>query len=375
MQTSTQSASNPPRIVLPADDARALARATAIDAPVRLGVLVNPNARRGDLGRRRTRAWLERTLGRSRIVHTPQPGYVMPALRALLAGEGVNVLAVSGGDGTLHSALGALWSLLDAAEAAVGHPVAPPRLLLLNGGTMNMVARAMGTPGAARHTLRWFLGRWGHAPLGAVRVRRVGVLRVCEASATRLGFIFGSEVVYNALWLYTQFGEGYAGLARLLAKAGVAYRFRTPLWEQYGRLLEPPKTPALLDGVAHAPYEAAVASTVGLTLARGWIRALDVPEGAEGFHVRLVLETHPGRLLAMIPLLMRQGRHPRVLDRCDARKLVVWGRYTLDGELYDPPQEDTRVEVTRSERAMLAVLNEEMLHPRPAAPPPPPSPS
>ncbi|GMV39960.1 MAG: hypothetical protein AMXMBFR64_16760 [Myxococcales bacterium] len=337
------------------------------EAPVRLGVLSNPAARQNrvlPIHQHLTRAMADP----GAVIETRRPGDLRRALIHLLFRRRANVIAANGGDGTLHTVVNALWDLLDEVEARFGVAMPSPHVLFLNGGTMNMVSRAMNTRENAVRTVRWFLREYGGRPLGALRTRRQRVLcaerpdRPGRSVAPRqVGFIFGSQLVYNALWLYEYLGTGYGALLRFLGHAMVGVRWPTPLWRRYGHMIDMPKGAAIIDGVEHAPYAALVASTIDMTLLKGVVSALHVAEGSPGFHAKLILETDRERLIGMIPELMRERRHPRVLDVEGAQEVTVRGDYTLDGELYAAHGEepDEPVLVTAASRVLPAIHNED----------------
>jgi hypothetical protein len=336
--------------------AHELARALHPGAPARVGVLTN-----GQAGRNSLRVFVPR-LDPSRdgfpiACHeeTSRPEQVVAALLRLLVEQGVNVLAINGGDGTLHVALNALWDILDRAEQQVGEPLPSPVLAPLCGGTMNVVSRAvLGGGGSAKVQFRRLRERCASRQLAEVESRPTQVLAARwigdSAAAERpsiLGFVFGSALVANALELYTLFGEGYGGLARLLGHASLGVVLDTPMWRQYGHLLDPPREPAWLDETCFAPYSAVVASTVALTAAGGALQTLSVAPGP-GFAAKVLLETHKARLLAQLPWLLRDWQHRAVVTRQHTRRLSVQGRVTLDGEIFDAG--DCAVEVTCATR-------------------------
>ena len=336
------------------------------DSPMRLGVLSNPMARQNRV--LPIHQHLKRAVkDPADIIETRRAADLRRALVYLLFHRRVNVLAANGGDGTLHTVVNALWELLDDLERDHHIVVPPPHMLFLNGGTMNMVSRAMRTTGDAVRTVRWFLRRYEGARLTDLRMRRQPVMAVTRdathgAAPDRpaVGFIFGSELVYNAMWMYEHFGAGYSGLARFMMHAAVGPRLQTRVWEEFSHLLNPPRSAVVVDGVPYAPYSVAVASTIDMTLLKGLVRTLHVPEGSPGFHAKLILETDKERLLAMIPDLMQERRHPRVLDVPSADELRVKGPFTIDGELFpthhDAPQ--AQAVVRPSPRLLLAIHND-----------------
>ncbi len=112
----------------------------------RIGVIVNPRSH----AHRNGRAGLEAVLPRY-----PDIAYAAPAdpagLRDALrrfAAEGVDLLVVSGGDGTLRDVLSALPDF---------YPVVPPRLAILAAGNTNIAARVLGSAGQGARGLERLL--------------------------------------------------------------------------------------------------------------------------------------------------------------------------------------------------------------------------
>lgn len=151
--------------------------------PRRLGILINPQS---GTNRRSLQALL-RLLDRHKpAIHRQvvRPNDVAGALTEMAAQQ-VEVLAVCGGDGTVHAALTALFH-------AGPFAVMPP-LVLIAGGTSNMTAADVGIGGkptlALERLLAWSEGR---GPAGQ-RVRRA-ILRVdCgPGSAPQYGMFFSA---------------------------------------------------------------------------------------------------------------------------------------------------------------------------------------
>jgi diacylglycerol kinase (ATP) len=306
----------------------------APDSPVRLGLLSNPMASTNwrSVGHDRLVPLLPDTLA---AVSTSSLADLPWALGYLLFQRRANVLAINGGDGTIHHAVNALIRVIDAAAATLGRPLPLPRLLLLNGGGMNMLARTFDTRGHPRRTVDRFLSRAHGAPLSRLHTTAVPLLSVEEEGLpTRHGFIFGSELVLNALTMYERYGQGYRGLSRFLWAAGAGVALQTETWRRFGHLLDPPTTPVTIDGAVIPTYAAVVATTVPMAILRGAITAVrhGPPPGTLGGFV--VTETDPARLIALIPRLMRAAQDgPGLRTLAGAREARLQGPYTLDGEL------------------------------------------
>ena len=305
---------------------------------VQLGLLSNPHA--GNSRSMRDRLLLSRVMPEHERIATTQNAAAVPdAIESLVCEQGVNVLAVHGGDGTLHTVLNGLWKTREKLFGKSANQAPFPKLLLLHGGTMNMAARARGFSGRLHRVLEKFLVLTQEKTVGDCSYSPLKVLRVSSEQQTLRGLIFGSELVHNAIGLHRHFGDGYLGLTRLLGRAMSGAVFGTREWERLSPLLTPPEGPAHLDDLTFTRYAAVAASTVPLQLAKGWVEALDVGKPEEGFSTKIVLEQNPRKLVGLIPQLIGNQTNSRVLNNHGVEKLVVKGSFTLDGELFSAPSE------------------------------------
>ncbi len=323
------------------------------DAPVTLGVISNPFSRTNSRTRLNDRLLPRFVPDHRNAIDTRTTDDLDRALRTLLFDRAVNVLGLNGGDGTLHLAVNRLAALSRDVEAKTGRPLPMVPLLFLNGGTINIVARATGTRGNPLRTLRRFNAMVrGGATLSELPISTLATLAVTvDDGAPCYGFVFGTEIVANALEMYTMFGEGYAGLTRFMAEAVTGYALHTRLWQEHGWKLDPPTTGLRVDDVTWPRYLAAVASTIDLSLMKGAVTAIAVPPGA-GFVAKVILETHPGKAIRLIPKLMFERADDRVHTLQDPNVLEAVGGYTIDGEVFldrTPRGQRRVVRVTRGD--------------------------
>ena len=298
--------------------------------PIRLGLLINPHARG-------TQALCKRipSLSQEMACYTSSHLHEIPQLlRRLLWVDRVTVLGICGGDGTIHHTLQALLSLWrESSEAPL--PMLPP-ILLLRGGTMNIIARALHLDMPALSALERFLRRYRHAYWSQLPLVQQRLLRV-ESSryGVRFGTVFGSEITARALQVYEeQSGGGYRGLLRFLREAVEGVFLKTPLWQQHAALLEGEAPTLTLDGIAHR-YRAVVASTVDITLLRRWIQGLLVnSQEAGSMQVRLLGDVSPVGLIRHLPHLIFGWSAPAILDQAGAFSLQLQGAFSLDGEVF-----------------------------------------
>src|SRR5688572_29799948 len=160
---------------------------------VQAAVIVNANAgalrRNPGLARR-----LERAAGtRARLFYTSNEIELQEAARQL-ADQSVPRVALIGGDGTASHTLTALW------RAYADRPL--PAIALLRGGTMNTVARSLGvSPRGPATLLRRALTAW-------LEERPRYIARNALQVGDRLGFLFGTGLMYGWLAEYYARGDG-----------------------------------------------------------------------------------------------------------------------------------------------------------------------
>jgi hypothetical protein len=259
-------------------------------------------------------------------------------LRTALAGfaaEGVDLLAVQGGDGTLREVLTAL-------PAAFGDH--PPDISVLATGKTNLAARVLGTPGpgeAALGRLREAAGR------GTLRRRLLPVLEVArpglDGAEPLRGLLFGAGAFTEAKLLAERalHRRGiHDRLAVLLALAGIT---RRAVWQSDHPLRTGAPMTVAPDGLApHDGHRFLVMATsldrlmLGLWPfwgeGRGPVRWLDVA-------------APPKRLLSAL-WAARQGRPRPWMPGAGyrsgrAERLAIHLRtgFVLDGEVFDPGPE------------------------------------
>ena len=162
-----------------------------------IAVLVNP---RSQANRRNPRvaAELQAIVGNDGRVYAPKTLAELDEVAGLFRRVAPQVIAVHGGDGTLHRAVTALGRAFGAEQI--------PALAILGGGTMNVVASSLGI----RQRPAAFL-----TSLAAeARVHRPPELirRRCMRVGSQLGFVFGNGLMANFLEEY--YGTGNYGPAR-----------------------------------------------------------------------------------------------------------------------------------------------------------------
>ncbi len=291
--------------------------------PLRAGLVINPRA-----WANRARPWQRRALRGAfaplgEVVETDD-AEVLPALLGRWRDEGKQIVAISGGDGTVHEVVNAL--LL----AWAGRPL--PSLMLLHGGTMGVAARSACAEAPLRQVNA--LGR-ARARGDPLHTRSMETLRVGD----RVAFNFGLGLFAELPAEFDRRGARGPGAVRdlglrTLASALVGGRLAT-------RALSGWQGEARCDGtlLGHGRLAGLYATALdhaALLHMRGF-EVADRPAG----HLRVVA-IDAGRLevvrsLAPFALGLRRGVAPGVrivaTQVIELRPSGPW-RYVLDGELH-----------------------------------------
>lgn len=235
-----------------------------------------------------------------------------------------SVIAVHGGDGTLHKTLSALIR-------AFGDRTLPP-IAILGGGTMNVVASSLGVRVSALPFLTRLaqLDREGRAP--AVIHRR------CMRVGDQVGFVFGNGLLANFLVEYyagRQYGPARALwlLGRLFVSAMVGGPFMRRVFRRFTGAV-------IVDGKAlDFPSLMAVGAGTVREVGLGFKLFTQADDDLNRFEV---LAIHAGARALVFDLLgVRTGRGispahalSTVASDLEIRPLELDTPYTIDGDIY-----------------------------------------
>jgi diacylglycerol kinase family enzyme len=197
------------------------------DEATMIGVITNPRAGKNVENRVRIEK-MRQILGREGILRETQTREEISNTAREFHRRGIDILAIDGGDGTLQHTLSAFIPIY--------HGTDLPQIVLLKGGTMNTIARSLGTEGVPEAILRGILSATEEgAPFGVVRAN---ILEVND----RYGFIFGLGFPVSLLEAYYR-GEG-RGIGKVIrvflrilcSTVGIrsSQRAETPYREIYG---------------------------------------------------------------------------------------------------------------------------------------------
>lgn len=232
-----------------------------------IGVVTNPRSRQNRANPRLARQ-LAYILGEKGTIEQPVD---LDALHRTAEGfrdHGIDVLCISGGDGTIHRVLTAMVRVYG------GAPL--PKVALLRGGTMNTIAHGLGLRGNASELLDEVVSRWQESvPLPTTR-------RWLLEVDGQYGFLFGNGLIANFLEAYYEGSEPTPAKAIWLLARGIGSTLVGGTFA--GRLMAPWTGEVVVDG---RPWPRRPWLTVG---------AGGVDDIGFGFRPFYLAPRHPGRL-------------------------------------------------------------------------------
>ena len=230
----------------------------------------------------------------------------------------VDVICVSGGDGTLHKSLSAIVRVYaDGATGEALRAVRLPKIAILRSGTVNTISRNIGLRTKAEEMLgRVVAAHHGGAPLRTVE-------RSCiVVNGEHAGFIFGIGVLGRFMELYYEGGTtGVIKALRSFSRVVLSALFRTSLARE---LFRQEAWRVSVDGREWtAPGYAALAIGTVKDIGLGfklWCRALDDPERMHA----LGFACGPQTVLGVLPdiYLGRPFRRDGILEALPHRVVI-----------------------------------------------------
>ena len=256
------------------------------------------------------------------LVRLPDSFEKMDASMEHFKNSKVDVIAINGGDGTVHVALTSMMKIYKGVEL--------PKIAILKGGTMNQTATNLKLKGNTIDIFKRVVRAWKES--GKLRTKQISLLKVNE----RYGFIFGSGAVCTFMDLYHRSSNPSPLVAAksVLAMAGsmlvhgkLAAEFFKPTWQELNA-----------DGFSfgRAPYLAFLITTlpsVGLGMELTF-RAKADPKKAQMVAFRDKAKVVP----QVARVWLGRSVPPDVVDDTVGSRFFINGeksfRYTLDGDMY-----------------------------------------
>jgi diacylglycerol kinase (ATP) len=299
---------------------------------VKFGALVNPTSRR-NLQRPQD---ISDLAAKGAIIETPESLEEVPAAISRLTAANLDVLAVSGGDGTVLRALTHIF--------ANGTSENQPALCLTPDGTTNMTAADVGMPSGINTLSRAYeLAKSGKGRLITRQtIRLEGVTDEMGSTAPQIGMFFGAIGICRAIAFCR------THLHRRGIVGGVAsWLTLTPLLlknvlssSEDGVLAGSAMTINTVDenGIGHV-LDGSYSILMASTLERLALGARPFWGAGSGLPMTAV-KAPPPKLLANIgPLLFGRAKRPKEPGYTSLKnefyEIFYTGQVTLDGELYD----------------------------------------
>jgi diacylglycerol kinase (ATP) len=324
-----------------------------------IGVVFNPRSRR-NLRDPSAASRLARTLGDHGVVREARSIDELYRIAEDFRREDIDVLAISGGDGTNHVTLTGFIDVYGGATM--------PQVALLRGGTMNTVANSVGVSrgrpeGLLGRLLRDYANR-AIDPLENIErhVMRIGPLDGRPGERAHYGFLFGTGVVHGFLSEYYRHGEPTPLVAAKVLARGIGSAFIRG--QTIRRMARPFRGSVRVDDGTpggtrweERDYLAVAAGTIaqiGLNF-RPFHR---YAERADSFHV-LGIHASPVAFVKELPRIHRaEPMRPGKAYEAVSRRVVVRSadgvmQYMIDGDLHETRGE---IEVAIGPRVRLVVV-------------------
>lgn len=301
-----------------------------VDPEPRIGVIVNPLSG----GNRKRTDDLRQTVGeypRALQRDVQRPADVAAALDAF-ADRRVNLIVVSGGDGTVQAVLTTLFH---------HRPFeTPPPLMILQAGTTSMTALDVGVLGSQRKALQR-LFRWCRSGSGSVSTIERPVLRVAvPGHDVHCGMFFGVGGICRAIQYYhrhlhTEDFRGQPGICLTVI------RFLLAVFHPHSTFIPPTRLTVRLDHRPLQQFDAtfAIVSTLERLLL-GLFPFWGTEAGALNYTAVASPFRHPLRVLPFLAM-GRRNRYGTPANgyashRVDAVRFYLDSSVTLDGQIYTP---------------------------------------
>jgi hypothetical protein len=280
------------------------------------------------------------------------PSEVGSAL-AEFARSKVDVVAVNGGDGTIHAVLTEFFGQPS--------PGPLPLLALLRSGTASMIARDVGLSGSARKALSRLL-TWISTGYGSAAVVQRPLLKVEGTPDQKplYGMFLGAAGICQGIrfCLDRVHSKGVSGE---LAAGVTLGRFLLAAARMDKNLLSPTRATVSLNGEPSEEREFLL--ILISTLERLFLGIRPYWSGETGVFYYTALGNQPRYLLRTLPALLRgkKGRFCSPENGYFSRKtrevrLTLTGGFTLDGELYDLGNQATELIITEGGKASFLKL-------------------
>jgi diacylglycerol kinase (ATP) len=293
----------------------------------RIGIIHNPFAR-GNIKRPHIAGQLRQVLGGHGHIFETRNLDELPEVARQFMEQGFEILAVNGGDGSLHLALSAFIKVYK------DRPL--PRVLALRGGTMNTMSNSLKLKGKTIDICKKAVELCRtRQPLDTLKQHLVKL-------NDKYGFMSGGGVAANFLdAYYSGTGTGPMAGAKVIGRTIASALTRGPYVQ---RIFEPARSEVTVDG-EKVPFQEFTAF-LGCTITEIGLGFKITPRAydKEGHFHFIATKIKPFGLIFKLPriYLGKDINHPDVFSKV-AREAVIKPlgtlRYMMDGEIYETEDE------------------------------------
>ncbi|MFU8804492.1 MAG: diacylglycerol/lipid kinase family protein [Bradymonadaceae bacterium] len=291
-----------------------------------IGIITNPHSRRNRRYPERMRR-LGYMLGQHDTYELTNRIEDVAAVAERFKDNGVEILALNGGDGTNHVTLTTFIKVYG------DEPL--PKVALLRGGTMNTVSNGVGISGSPPRLLANLVEKYYTRQPFETTQR--DIIRVRDESGERYGFIFGNGLVANFLEEYYAAGDPSPVSAAVLMGKGIASL--SVKGELIGRLFRPFTAGIELDAEKwkERDYVSVLASTVD-QIGLGFRPFIRCQETEGSFHL-LAITAGAVDVAMMLPRI-RLGlpvKEDKIRSAVSSRAVFRSREsisYTIDGDMH-----------------------------------------
>ncbi len=253
--------------------------------------------------------------------------------------EGINLLMISGGDGTLQVTITELLKQMDSAEL--------PIILPLRGGAMNMVVNNFGMRKNPVEAVRILMKHFqaynrGEEKLATIPMR---ILKVTDAGGVKYGFTFSNGIAYKVLKLYYASGQpGFQTAVNAVTNVIGGFVIGSPKYKKY---FEKIKVHIEIDGKLYPHDKILISVASVLKKLVLWFKPFYEPEkkGIDDFYF-LAAAIKPIESITKIRTLSSgKLQHDKVFNNIVHKvRIKAAGGYNIDGELTDGAETDVTIE-------------------------------
>ena len=290
-----------------------------------IGIIANPHSKlnKRNPGRQQVLGWI---LGeRGQLAVTNSLEHLSQVAREFRDRD-ISILAINGGDGTISRTLTAFI------KEYGSKPL--PQIVLLRGGTINVLAQNLGIRGKPEEVLYRLLQ--AHSSGKPIKTEKLATMEIDG----NFGFLFGNATTARFLAEFYRNKSGPIGAVLLVLRLALASLFNKPLYES---VVTAHDMTIAADG--KEPRTLKAVALMCSTIEKGPLGFKLFPKARRGPHVfqSVAFVVAPEKLPLHLPLvILRPGEGEAFgkISTCATTMKVTCEdsrTYTIDGELYEAP--------------------------------------